>query len=299
MKNILKNNSGNIRSGWKITLVFLAVAGGQLLISLVIGIAIGIISGINPEGYRESINILYKYMKYMTSIMTIIIVWMFFRFMEKKTLSQSGFTSIKKGYGDLLAGLFLGAVSMTAIFFVLLGTNNIEIKESLLKPNIGSGIWNGLILFIFVGIEEEYLFRGYIMNALSQTGKKWVVLIVSALIFSLAHGLNPNVSAIGLFNIFLVGLLFAYMFIQTQSLWMPIGYHITWNYFQGSIFGFPVSGTSPEGIYTIIRVNANVLTGGSFGPEGGLLTTFAIILGAIFVYIYQKMNSESKFDFEV
>jgi membrane protease YdiL (CAAX protease family) len=103
----------------------------------------------------------------------------------------------------------------------------------------------------------------------------------------------------GLLNIFLVGLLFAYMFYKSGSLWMPVGYHITWNFFQGNIFGFPVSGTEPSGIYTIINTKDNLITGGGFGPEGGILATAVIIICALFVFIYCAPERESKRNYDL
>ena len=95
------------------------------------------------------------------------------------------------------------------------------------------------------------------------------------------HGMNPNVSILGL-NIALVGILFAYMFVATNSLWLPIGYHITWNYFQGNVFGFPVSGTTPNGIYGVeVVAGRDWLTGGAFGLEGGLMATLLILVGFV------------------
>jgi membrane protease YdiL (CAAX protease family) len=117
---------------------------------------------------------------------------------------------------------------------------------------------------------------------------------VSAVIFSLMHIGNPNVSAIGLTNIVLVGILFSYMFIKSGSIWMPIGYHITWNYFQGDVFGFQVSGLKQVGIYKTTILNDNIINGGAFGPEGGIATTVVIIMGLLFVEWYYK-NSEFEF----
>ena len=85
----------------------------------------------------------------------------------------------------------------------------------------------------------------------SRGNPKWLIYVISAVVFSLAHGMNPNVGIFGLVNIALVGILFAYMFDATKSLWLPIGYHITWNYFQGNVFGFAVSGTTAHGMYAI------------------------------------------------
>ena len=119
--------------------------------------------------------------------------------------------------------------------------------------------------------------------------------MASALIFSIAHGLNPNVSILGLVNIALVGILFAYMFDVTKSLWLPIGYHITWNYFQGNVFGFAVSGTSPNGIYVVeIAEGRDWLTGGAFGLEGGLAATLLILLGFIATRLYAKWQNHEQ-----
>src|SRR5690606_35583110 len=115
-----------------------------------------------------------------------------------------------------------------------------------------------LLLFILVGFFEEMFFRGYVMSTLESRGnRKWVIYVVSALVFSLTHGTNPNVSVLGLVNIALAEILFAYMFDVTKSLWLPIGYHITWNYFQGNVFGFAVSGISPHGIYNVSIESGN------------------------------------------
>src|SRR5699024_10470509 len=172
---------------------------------------------------------------------------------------------------DLLFGLFLGAISITIIFFILLATGNVTLLNSFLRPEFSMFTFTYLILFILVGFFEEMFFRGYIMRTMaSRRNKKWMIYVVSAVVFSIAHGGNPNVSILGLINIALVGVLFAYMFDVTKSLLLPIGYHITWNYFQGNVFGFPVSGTAPYGLYRVDVADGNdLITGGTFGLEGG------------------------------
>lgn len=73
---------------------------------------------------------------------------------------------------------------------------------------------------------------------------------------------------------------------------MPIGYHITWNYFQGSVFGLPVSGNKSAGLYTSKLVEYNILNGGGFGPEGGLVVTAIIILSIALFAVYAKKKTE-------
>ena len=129
------------------------------------------------------------------------------------------------------------------------------------------------------------------MTVLKQTGNKWAPIIVSSIIFSVMHSLNPSMSIISYLNLFLVSLLFAYMFLKSNNLWLPIGYHITWNYFQGNIFGFQVSGLSTESLYKLNKPLNNIITGGEFGPEGGLIVTFIILIG--FIYIWQLYKPQS------
>ncbi|MEW9671538.1 CPBP family intramembrane glutamic endopeptidase [Ammoniphilus sp. 3BR4] len=153
-----------------------------------------------------------------------------------------------------------------------------------------------MLLYVLVGFSEELFFRGYVMRTLESTGyRKPIIYFVSAILFSIVHGANPNVSLIGLLNVGLVGLLFAYMFDITENLWMPIGYHITWNYFQGAVFGFPVSALKLEGLYqTEIIKGKEWLSGGEFGPEAGILATLLILANYVFIkFMIKKQRSVS------
>jgi len=98
---------------------------------------------------------------------------------------------------------------------------------------------------------------------------------------------NPNVSQIATVNIALWGFLFGIAFILSGSLAIPIGIHITWNLFQGNVFGFPVSGvTFPAEAVTFISIEQRgpeLWTGGTFGPEAGLLCSLALIVGIILI----------------
>ena len=145
-----------------------------------------------------------------------------------------------------------------------------------------------LILYIFVGFAEEILGRGYIISVMKQTRNIPLMVSVSAVVFSLMHIFNSSFSLIPFINIVLIGVVFALMYIWSGNLWMCIGYHIAWNYFQGNVFGFPVSGMESKGIITTIYSENNIINGGGFGPEGGLAVTAIIIAGLLFVRWYYK-----------
>ena len=109
----------------------------------------------------------------------------------------------------------------------------------------------------------------------------------SSLLFGMFHLGSPNASMVSTLNIVLWGILFGAAYLLTGSLAIPIGVHISWNLFQGNVFGFPVSGvTFPADTVTFISIDQTgpeLWTGGAFGPEAGLLGFFAIILGILLV----------------
>lgn len=301
MKKVFVNRFGQIRSGWKIGMVLGISYGFQIILGIIIGIALAIsffasgkFDAQNPTfdfGISTSPGINYL-MQAFGIIVMLFSVYMILRLIDKKRLKDIGLINIKKGLKHLSYGLLFGAISMTLIFLILLFSNNIELTNSFTHPQFSWNTLTGLILFIFVGLNEELFSRGYCMMVLGQTGKKWVPVFVSAIIFSMMHLGNPNVKLLGLFNIFLVGILFAYMVIKTNNIWMAIGYHITWNYFQGNVFGFPVSGLDITGLYGIKVIKDNLLTGGAFGPEAGVLATF-VLLGSILVLKFYKGNNST------
>jgi uncharacterized protein len=291
---MFKNKLGKIRSGWIILLALLATMIAQLIFSAP-GMIIAVIieSQINPDISDEMIDqvldgsplsLLSQGIGMIGGIAILFLLW---KFVNKKRISEMGF---KKFSPDFFTGLALGAVSIVVIFLILLFTKNIEMANSIGSPHFSTYTIAYLLFFILVGFSEELTFRGYIMSTLADNGNsKTVVYIISAFIFGIAHMWNPNVAILGIVNIFLVGLLFAYMYDKTKSLWMPIGYHITWNYFQGNVFGFPVSGTTPYGLYGIdVSMGNDWLTGGSFGLEGGILATLMIACGYIVTNLYTK-----------
>jgi uncharacterized protein len=294
---MFKNESGQVRAGWLVLLAFIALIIVQQLFSLpgalllIFAEAPSLING--ETGSADIVSALdthpwiFLLMQGGGSVGGILITYLLWRFINKGQITQLGFRGSLK---DLWFGLFLGAISITVIFIVLLATGNVTLVNPLSSPQFSVYTISFLFLFILVGFSEEMFFRGYVMSTMASRGnKKWVIYVASALIFSIAHGLNPNVSILGLINIAVVGILFAYMFYATNSLWLPIGYHIMWNYFQGNVFGFAVSGTAPNGIYSVeVAAGRDWLTGGAFGLEGGLMATLLILLGFVATRVYCK-----------
>ena len=296
---IFKNESNQIRSGWKIAIVYLSFIITTLIGSVIFSSLYSVIFFIkNPEFvsddnmYAEFISEQFSGMSHFPGItlfliqciLMIFFVILFWKIWDKRRLSDIGFTNIKDGWKDLCIGLLIGAISFTVVAIVLLSTNSVELSSDFSEPKLSSALVTQLIIFIFVGINEELFSRGYCMTVLKQTNKSWVPVVVSSIIFALMHSMNEGISLLAYINLFLFGIVMAYIFIKTKNIWMCIGYHITWNYFQGNVFGFLVSGNTTDSIYSIKTVNPNLINGGSFGPEGGFIVTALLIVTILGIY---------------
>lgn len=292
---MFKNNFGQVRSGWIIAFALLMVFIGQTIFMFP-GVIMMTIMEISSEGMEITIDMENASPAFI--ILTqgagtfggIAATLVLYRAINKKNPNKLG---IQGPVLDFLYGLFLGAISLTIIFFTLKAAGQIEVLNPLSDPMFSSYTLAFLIVYLLVGFFEEMFFRGYVMNTmLERKNQKWVIYVVSAVVFGLAHLMNPNVSMVGILNIMLVGLLFAYMYDKTGSLLLPIGFHITWNFFQGSVYGFAVSGTAPYGLYVVdVTPGNDLVTGGSFGIEGGLMATLLIVLCFLATSIYTKRRT--------
>ena len=163
---------------------------------------------------------------------------------------------------------------------------------------IGFWDWDGrallisLMVFLGVGVGEEVLFRGIIFRMIDRRWGTWVALIVSALIFGFVHITNQNATVWSSIAIAVeAGLLLGAAYKWSGTLWVPIGIHWAWNYFQGPVFGFAVSGGERE--YSLIHslIDGPVwLTGGSFGAEASVP---AFVFGLAFAVVFLLLKKGS------
>ncbi len=291
---MLKNQNGELRSGWKIAFFTLAMFAIILAVSMVMFLFVIFILmtqgklhlnslyDINSDFYQQ----MSTYGMYVQEIIMIIAPIFTWRIILKKPLSSMGLSGFIKNKTDFLSGLLFGIISITIVFLVIIASNQAEVVSW--QPRFSPDLLTGLILFIFVGFAEEIYGRGFVISTLRQTRRYPVMILVSSVLFSLMHSMNSGVGVLPYLNLFIAGMLFAYMYIKSGTLWMCIGYHITWNYFQGNIYGFNVSGIATKSIFTTVYQNDNLINGGKFGPEGGLIVTVILLLGFLFTKYYYR-----------
>jgi len=214
-----------------------------------------------------------------------LILWIFRKFIDKETITSLGFTynGFKR---DLLSGLIFGTVFISVGYLFLSVLGNISVSD--IQWPIEHLVLN-LIFFTIVAFNEEIMVRGYILNNLMQSMNKYIALSISSIIFVIIHLGNANLSLSALINLFLAGIILGIYYIHKQNLWFPIGMHLTWNYFQGPVFGFVVSGNETHSIITQHMEGDFLITGGEFGFEGSVIASVLIVVGIFIIHFrYNK-----------
>ena len=212
------------------------------------------------------------------------------RWLDKMSFESLGLKLSQQALVDVLVGIGITVVQMGLIFVAMLGLGWLRFEGFAWEfdpiNTVITGVLTFLIGFIFVGWNEELLSRGYHLQTIASGINLFWGVIISSAVFGLLHLANPSASWVSTAGIFFAGIFLAYGYIRTKQLWLPIGLHIGWNFCEGVVFGFPVSGLD---IYALTRIEVTgpeIWTGGPFGPEAGLIVLPALVLGAVLIYLY-------------
>lgn len=212
---------------------------------------------------------------------TLLTVSLFMKFIDKESFFKINFT--RENNKNILVGAFFGFILITISLIVLIISDEIIIKRS---NFIDFKILQLFLLCLIIALTEELLLRGYILKNLIQSFNNYIALLVSSLLFSIMHLANPNISFVGFINIFIAGILLGLCYIKTKKLWLVVGLHFSWNFFQ-SIYGFNVSGQKLYSLFEIKVVEDNLFNGGSFGIEGSIIASILQI--GLILYVYFKI----------
>lgn len=199
-----------------------------------------------------------------------------------------------KGRGkDLLAGLGV-AVLLYAVGFgtsLLMGTVEIASVEWVPRDLLGT-----LLFFLLVAVTEEVMLRGFVLGRMLSAGmNRFVALFLSSALFSAMHLFNPNFALLPFVNILLAGCLLGASFLYTRNLCFPVVLHWFWNWLQGPVLGYEVSGMdSGETLLTLRLTGSDLLTGGSFGFEGSLLCTVLLVVGTLAIVGYYERRGRKE-----
>jgi len=218
----------------------------------------------------------------------IVVIFFVFKLIYKRPVSQMGL-STRKWLKWLGLGLVTGIVAVTMHTFLAIPTSAAIIRDFDIRKLLTLDVVTSLILLVSIGFAEEILCRGFLMTALKTTRNKVLIIALPAMIFGFLQIYSADTTTPGVINHILKGLAFAYMFIKTGSLWMPIGFHISWNFFRWNILGIQTGGLELSSSPEYDTTGSEILAGG-YGILGGLIYSFVILCLLTYIHFGVKNN---------
>ena len=210
-------------------------------------------------------------------------VWLFRKYIDREKVRllpwKRSFIHPDGTIGFLLGLLLICSGSLVLFLANQLQWTGIEINFA--------DLFISFLLLMAVAIGEEWVFRGYVLRNLMQSFNTTTALCASALLFTMVHSSNPDIHPIALINIFLAGLLTGLGYIQTRNLWFSMLFHFSWNFFQGPVLGFPISGLTARSAFILKTGGRPIITGGNFGFEASIVCTVLLLLSLIFLYYFK------------
>ena len=240
-------------------------------------------------GFWMSLQLIFAF------ILVYAILWAWLKWFEKRPFWTLGY-EMKDAVTQYARGFLIGALMFAGSVGILAMFGSVSFEQGdPSKQGIAAvtGVTLVLIGWVVQGGAEEVLIRGWALPVIGARYKPWIGLLVSSLIFALLHGLNPGLSAIALVNLALFGVFAGLYAMREGSMWGISALHSVWNWVQGNFFGFQVSGTNAEGgtLINLMETGADWLTGGEFGPEGGLAVTIVLVIGIAITVFWKGKES--------
>lgn len=278
------------RAGWRI--LFQMLLYYILVTMLGVGLGIALIGASQPD-----IKQLAMFGQVVALLAVLLSVYITCGYLDQRPLLNLGLRFDRRRLTDLLAGTGIAAVLMLAIFslhWLIPGVMTLAPAALTELPgtDLAAEVGFYLALFVIVAVSEELLARGYWLVNLKEGLNAPLAVLLSSLAFGALHLDNPGATWLAGLNISLAGALFAFATLRSGSLWLAIGLHFGWNFFEGVIFGFPVSGLAIPGLLAPQVSGPDWLTGGKFGPEGGVLLLPALLIGFALVVLYTRFISK-------
>lgn len=294
MKHLFINPKNSlIRAGWRIVIFFCLFLILNITLSFVTRQLIGSLKGGGTLWFL------------VLGISATIAAFISTKYIDKQSLVSLGLKMNGLAFLDVLAGIGISGLIMTAMFFSLEYLGYIQFEgyswwstesDSMTEFNTVSLLTMLGVFFRFIVVAwwEEIAFRGILLQNISKgLGLKWGV-ILSTICFGLIHAGNPDATILSTLLIIVITSKLIYAYLKTGQLWLAIGLHLGWNFFQASIYGFSSSGHSSPALIKQSPIGQEWLSGGAFGAENSILIVPYTFLSLIIIHIWVKRTRQSQ-----
>ena len=298
LQNIFLNERG-LRAGWRLGIFVLLLMAIFFVIITVVrlldhlrGPSAAAPDGVAPIGQLIAEVVTFAGVLFATWVMSLI--------EHRKVgeyglpLQRSSLLTFVRGYilwGFLpLTGLLLALRALHAFYFGNIGLHGLEIVH-------WAALWG--LVFLFVGLAEEYMFRGYALHALADGIGFWPAAIVLAVLFAWVHAFNAGENRIGLIGVALFAIYASATIWRTGTLWLAVGAHAGWDWGESYFFGVSDSGIQAQGhLLNPHLAGPAWLSGGSVGPEGSVLTLVLLaLMTVLFLALYRPRKTAELVEF--
>jgi uncharacterized protein len=256
------------RAGWRL---LLALGFFELLIW---------IENVTLKPRLEHADDVEKYIVFKAAnLVALLIVSAIMARLERRSIAIYGLPARRALRGEFWRGVFGGLAAITVLLTAMRVVSVFDFGRIALHgaQTLEYAIAFALV-FLLVGVQEEFKYRGYGLYTLTTGIGFWPAALISVLFFGAGHIPNHGENFIGVMNVCLGAMLFCLMLRRTGNLWMPIGVHAAWDFGQSVLYGVPDSGyLLPGRLFESHFKGPAWLTGGTAGPEGSVLCTALII----------------------
>jgi uncharacterized protein len=276
---------GRLRALWRVLLFALLFLGLVMAQLLVVAATIGVPS--TPDRIAQALLV----QAVVFLVAALAAGWTLLRWFDRRPLRDLGFALERRVGRDLATGVAIGAAGLAGAVLVLALAGAFEFTRAPGSPAAWLGVMlMALLFFALPAAAEEAVFRGYPFRALVEgVGPVGATLIMSAL-FAWVHGSNPNVGHFGMLNIFAAGIMLSLAVLWTGSLWFASAVHLGWNWAMAGLLDLPVSGLDLVNapFYDAVPTGPAWLTGGAFGPEGGVAGSMGVLLAVVLLWRFAR-----------
>jgi uncharacterized protein len=213
-------------------------------------------------------------------LFVLLVTWVCTR-LRRESLSSVGYRLDRRWLKEVMLGTLLGMSMMLVIVGVIWAVGGVRL---ILDPSRSMAtLTYGLYLFLCVALFEETLFRGFVFQRMVDGIGFWSAQLALALLFAAGHGGNPGMhgatEVFAMLDLGLGAIMLGLAWQRTGSLALPIGLHLGWNWTQGHVLGFGVSGFGYAGWFQpVFQGLPQWLSGGEFGPESSIIAVLVDVI---------------------
>jgi uncharacterized protein len=254
---------------------------------LITFVALGILEGVAAVVFGPvAINAQQPIFQWISLTSVVIATWIMLRRVEKLPWSTVGLDRAATSPRLIIKGALLGGLTIGIASLLLFAIGMLRIDRTV------PGSWWGeagraTLVFLPAAFFEELFIRGYVFAVLRRAAGWKLALIVTSVVFGLLHAWNPNPDAESILAVIVAGFFLGAIFLATRSLYAAGAAHFAWNWVMSGALHVAVSGLpSPDPDYRVVETGPDWLTGGPWGPEGGLMAVVTMFI--VFFYLYGR-----------